>query len=109
MSLRFLEFDLCEDTGGLYTWDALASPAAQHTRALLAEVQALAAHLTQQLGPPGPVDEGHAWDMDLQIHGAQDQPLTADAAAVCAQRLTLSLCLSGSEALADLLADIAQD
>ena len=109
MPLQFLEFDRSEDSDSLYSWDAVASPTPHHNHALLAEVQGVLVRLHQALGPAGPLDEGHAWDMDLQIHGAQDQPLTADAAAVCAQRLTLSLCLSGSEALADLLADIAQD
>lgn len=107
MPLQFLEFDRSEDNEGLYSWDAVASPAPHHNHALLAEVQGVLARLHKALGPAGPLDEGHAWDVDLQIHGAQNQPLTADAAAVCAHRLTLSLCLSGSEALADLLADIA--
>ena len=107
MPLQFLEFDRSEDNEGLYCWDAVASPAPHHNHALLAEVQGVLARLHKALGPAGPLDEGHAWDVDLQIHGAQNQPLTADAAAVCAHRLTLSLCLSGSEALADLLADIA--
>ena len=40
MHLRFLEFDLREDTDGLRTWDALASPTAVPTAALLAEAGA---------------------------------------------------------------------
>lgn len=106
MPLQFLEFDRCEDSDGLYSWDALASPAAHHNRELLAEVRGLLAHLHSALGPAGPLDEGHAWDMDLQIQDRQDQPLALEAADTLAQRLTLSLCLSGSGALAELLTDM---
>ena len=91
MTLRFLEFDLSEDTDGLRTWDALASPGAAHTRALLAEVRALTEHLQQALGASGPIDEGHAWDMALDIQ--QTPP-----------RTTVSLHLSGRQALAEALA-----
>lgn len=100
MSLRFLEFDLSEDTEGLHTWDALASPGVAHTGPLLAEVQALTQHLAQQLGAPGPVDEGHAWDMDLQIHDDQGQTCALEATAPPQGRITLALTLSGGPDLA---------
>lgn len=87
-SLQFLDFDLTEDTDGLRSWSALASPQPAHSPALLTEVQALLEDLTQQLGAPGPVDEGHAWDMALDI--AHDDG-----------RTTVSLDLSGGDALAD--------
>jgi hypothetical protein len=109
MPLRFLEFDLSEDTNGLRTWDALASPGASHTGALLAEVHALTAHLQQALGTPGPVDEGHAWDMDLQIHDEQGQPLPLQASAPPAGRITLALSLSGGAELAARLSAFAAD
>lgn len=100
MTLRFLEFDLSEDTDGLHTWDALASPGAAHTEPLLAEVQALTRQLTQELGMPGPVDEGHAWDMDLQIHDERGQPWQLHACAPPDGRITLALSLSGGKPLA---------
>ena len=100
MSLRFLDFDLSEDTDGLRTWDALASPGAAHTGTLLAEVHALTQHLTQQLGTPGPLDEGHVWDMDLQIHDDQGQPCLVQATPCPEGRITLALSLSGGAELA---------
>ncbi len=103
MTLRFLEFDLSEDTDGLRTWDALASPAATHTADLLAETQALLLHLQRHLGPPGPIDDGHLWDLDLQLHDEADRPCALDAAVAPSTRLTLALSLTGSGALAEWL------
>lgn len=103
MYLQFLEFDQSEDSDGLRTWDALANPAAVHTTALLAETAALVQHLTQQLGPAGPIDEGHHWDMDLLIHGEAGQPLTLEANAPLCGRITLALSLSGGAELAQQL------
>lgn len=99
MSLKFLEFDLSEDTEGLCTWDALASPAATHTAALLDEVRTLLHRLTQQLGPAGSVDDGHAWDMDLQIHDEAGQALPLQGWSASVGRITLSLSLSGGAEL----------
>lgn len=107
MTLRFLEFDLSEDTDGLRTWDALASPGAAHTRALLAEVRALTEHLQQALGASGPIDEGHAWDMDLQIHDDQGQPLPLQTHTPPSGRITLALSLSGGAELATRLSAFA--
>jgi hypothetical protein len=90
MPLTYLEFDLSEDTQGLLSWSALACPAAEHTPALHREVQALIEDLTRQLGAAGPVDEGHAWDMALDIGREAD-------------RTTVSLHLSGGDALAECL------
>jgi hypothetical protein len=90
MPLKFLEFDLSEDTEGLRSWSALACPAAMHTPALHREVQALIDDLSRQLGAPGPVDEGHTWDMALDTE-------TGDG------RTTVSLHLTGGDALAERL------
>lgn len=109
MPLQFLEFDRSEDCDGLYSWDALANPAAQHNCALLSEVRGVLAGLQAALGPSGPLDDGHQWDMDLQIRDDQGRCLTPDAANASAQRLTLSLSLSGGEALTDLLVEMTQD
>ena len=103
MPLQFLEFDLSEGTDGLRTWDALASPAADRTLALVSEVQALLERLTQQLGPAGPLDEGHRWDMDLQIHDMAGKALPLDLTAVPAARITLALSLGGGTELAQCL------
>ncbi len=99
--LRFLEFERSEDSEGLRTWDALASPTAVHALALLTEVQALVHHLSQQLGPAGPVDHGHLWDMDLQVNDGtgQDLPLQTSPPPGC--RITVALSLSGGAALAE--------
>lgn len=91
--LRFLDFDLSEDTDGLRAWSALAWPAPEHHQALLDEVAALLHDLGQHLGVAGPVDEGHPWDHALDI---QSEP---DASGRCA----LSLHLTGGPALADRL------
>lgn len=101
MHLRFLEFDLSEDTDGLRTWDALASPAAVHNAALLTEAQALLTHLTHALGEAGPLDEGHRWDMDLRIQDERGDPLQLQTGAPPSGRITLALSLSGGAALAE--------
>ena len=106
MPLRFLEFDLSEDTDGLRTWDALASPSATHTAALLAEVQALLDTLHRHLGPPGPLEDGHGWDMDLLVQDEAGQPLQLEAMLPQQQRVTLALTLCGREALTDGLSSL---
>ena len=103
MSLQFLEFDLSEDTDGLFSWDALASPAARHTPELLAEVRDLLGALHQALGPAGPVADGHRWDLDLQIHDEQGHPVALESE-VQALRITLALSLTGDDALSAELA-----
>lgn len=90
MALQFLEFDLSEDSEGLCSWSALACPAAAHSNALRQEVQQLLAELQRQLGEPGPLDEGHTWDMALDSQQVGD-------------RLSIGLDLSGGPALADVL------
>lgn len=86
--LHFLDFDPSEDNDGLLCWSALASPQPVHGPALLAEVQALLDDLTKALGAAGPVDEGHDWDMALDIHTEQG-------------RTTVSLHLTGRDGLAE--------
>ncbi len=103
MTLRFLEFDLSEDTDGLRTWDALASPAAMHTAALLTEARALLQHLQQRLGPSGPIDNGHVWDLDVQLHDEAGRLLSLEDSPIPSTRITLALSLTGSETLAECL------
>ena len=103
MPLEFLEFDLSQDTDGLCSWDALASPAARHTPELLVEVRELIEQLHQPLGPAGPVADGHQWDMDLQIHDEQGHPVALESLAH-PLRVTLALSLTGDNALSAELA-----
>lgn len=98
MPLQFLEFDLSEDTDGLCSWDALASPAARHTSDLLSEVRALLEELHQALGPAGPVADGHRWDLDLQIHDELGQPVALESQTQ-GLRITLALSLTGDDTL----------
>ncbi len=109
MPLQFLEFDAGEDTDGFRNWDAVASPAPRHNQALLDELGAVLRHLAGTLGAAGPLDNGHAWDLDLHIQDEQHRPLMPEAARACALRLTLSLSLSGTAALADLMEELALD
>jgi len=69
----YLVFDRSETEDGICSWDALASPNASHSLRLLDQTAALLQHLQQQLGPPGPLEEGHDWDLDLQVHDARQQ------------------------------------
>jgi hypothetical protein len=113
MTLQFLDFDLNEDAHGTLCWDALASPAPVHNAALLAEVSGLLDRLHALHGAPGPLDEGHGWDCDLQVQTANAAPLAWDwqgerlawsSPAPLNSRLSLGLCLSGGPDLAHTLA-----
>ena len=101
MELQYLEFDCSEDTEGVVCWDALAQPAANHTAALLREVTQLLAWASR-FSPqgPGPLDEGHQWDMDLQIHDEEGRPVPLEGGTQPEGRITLALSLSGGAALA---------
>lgn len=115
MKLQFLDFDYSEDEHGLGCWDALASPAPAHGTALLAEVATLLSALHAAHGAPGPTDDGHHWDCDLQAQAGADGPLhwhwsghqarwAPTTAAPDKQRITLSLSLTGNAAFAHDLA-----
>ena len=111
MALLFLDFDQSEDAHDTFAWHALASPAPVHKPAMLAEVARLLERLHVLHGPPGPLDHGHAWDCDLQVHhddgaalpwhwlGQQLQwsaePQPGSVPAPTQTRLTLSLVLTG--------------
>lgn len=112
MALQFLDFDLSEDAHGTIGWDAMASPAPAHNAALLAEVAGLLERLHARHGPNGPLDEGHAWDCDLQVH-SEDHSALAWGWQGCRvqwslgpglhERLTLSLGLTGGPEIAHTL------
>lgn len=101
--LDYLVFDHSEGEDGTDSWDALAAPRAPHSARLMHETSALLQALLERWGPPGPLDEGHAWDFDLQVHDPQDQPWPWSWSAQglqwqrrpqedCPLRLALSLC-----------------
>lgn len=103
MALQFLEFDWSEDHDGGLSASALASPAPTHNPALIAELRALLHALENALGPPGALDEGHDWDIDMQLTADNGQTLRLDAPHPPMQRIELSLHLAGGEALRSLL------
>lgn len=103
MALQYLEFDLSEDSEGLQSWDAVASPTALHNAALLAEVQQLLHCIERALGESGSLEDGHVWNMDMLIQDENGNAVALDASPAPVSRLTLSLSLSGRNELAELL------
>jgi hypothetical protein len=97
-ALNYLIFDHSEDTEGIGTFDAMASVAPSQVALVLEEVaQVLAwAHATFPQGH-GPLDEGFAWDHDLQ----NQQELTVSGMLLH----TLTLSVSGSEAFCQAFRD----
>ena len=93
MTLHYLDFDYSEDENGNGCFDALADTLAERHPAVLAEV-ALVLGWAQAAfaGQHGALDEGGAWDHDLQVlpGGAS--------AALAAGRYSVSLSLSGTPA-----------
>lgn len=69
----YLVFERGEADDGVCHWDALASPAAVHSQGLLAATSHLLQSLHRRFGEPGALDDGHAWDFDLQVHDEQDK------------------------------------
>jgi hypothetical protein len=67
--LQHLTFDLSEAADGIATLEAMASTRAELHAAALAEAQHLLDWAWQHRPHGhGPVDEGHDWDHDLQVH-----------------------------------------
>jgi hypothetical protein len=67
MSLNYLDFDFSEDAEGIGTFDALAATAPTHQAAVLAEVASVLAWAHHAFeGQRAALDEGGAWDYDLQ-------------------------------------------
>jgi hypothetical protein len=66
--MRYLIFDLSEDTEGVTTLEAVASTQAERHAAVIAEVQQVLDWAWQRYPHThGPVDEGMDWDHDLQV------------------------------------------
>lgn len=89
--LSYLIFDHSEDTEGIGTFDAMASVAPSQVAAVMNEVAQVLewAHAAFPQAH-GPLDEGFAWDHDLQAQ----QESTASGT----PRHTITLSVSGSEA-----------
>ncbi|MDP9933543.1 hypothetical protein J2X90_000673 [Variovorax paradoxus] len=65
--LRYLDFDYSEDTEGHGTFDAMASTAPAKTREVLAEVAEVLAWANATFpDAQGALEDGAAWDFDLQ-------------------------------------------
>ena len=109
--LDYLDFELSDDGEGIYSFDAMAHVTQPRWPALQAEVsqvlQWCGQHFSRQ---PGALEEGHAWDLDLQLQSdaghhlairwdAAQAQLTAPDAAHC-NAVQLSLTISGNEAFA---------
>ena len=65
--LNYLDFETSDDGDGTTTFDAMAYATADRWPALQAEVVQVLSWCTDEFGPPGPLDRGHDWDMDLQL------------------------------------------
>lgn len=67
MTLDYLDFDYSEEADGSGSFDTLASVGTQQLPALHAEIAAVLAwaHASFE-GLRGPLDDGGAWDFDLQ-------------------------------------------
>jgi hypothetical protein len=65
--LRYLDFDYSEDIEGHGTFDAMASTAPAKTREVLAEVAEVLAWANATFpDAQGALEDGAAWDFDLQ-------------------------------------------
>ncbi|MFN3618539.1 MAG: hypothetical protein ACK4K3_12580 [Aquabacterium sp.] len=72
-TLRYLVFDLSEGTDEVHTLDALASVTADQRDALAQEAEMVRAWCRTRFPQgPGPLENGHPWDEDLQwqVEGA---------------------------------------
>lgn len=113
--LDYLDFDTSDDGEGLTSLDAMAYAKAAQWPALAAEVTQLLAWCSDAFGAPGPLEDGHRWDLDLQLQSdagdalalhwdARQRQLLAPQAA---QQTALQLCLtlSGPDPLAQQLTE----
>lgn len=66
--LHYLVFDTSDAVDGIVTLQAMATTAPAAHAAVIAEVDAVLAWAAGEFPDgPGPLDEGHAWDRDLQV------------------------------------------
>jgi hypothetical protein len=76
MSLHYLDFDFSEDADGHGTFDAMASAEAARLAALEAEIVQVLQWAQREFGEPAPLDDGGAWDCELQ--GVQEVATALD-------------------------------
>lgn len=77
LSMNFLIFDASDDGHGHGTWEAMASVQAERLPQLMAEVHAALALAERRApGPRGPMEEGGAWDAELQVQAQDSQGWT---------------------------------
>jgi hypothetical protein len=92
MTLSYLDFERSEDTAGAVTLDAMASVPPAELPAVQAEIDAVLGWLRSRFGErQGPLDEGGAWDADVQ------QQADGPERVMCT--LTLALAADVAEAL----------
>lgn len=66
--MKFLTFDLIEVDDGVSSLEAMASTAAAQHASVMAEVQQVLSWAWRSFPEThGPIDDGHAWDHDLQV------------------------------------------
>lgn len=93
-SLAYLLFDFSEDTDGLGVFDAMASTLPEQFEAVQAEAEQVLVWARQHFPQgPGPIDEGHDWDVDEQIQ--QENSLSGEV------WHTLTLSLTGTPAFCE--------
>ena len=71
MTLDYLVFDYSEGDDDTGLFEALASVAPERAAAVQAEIDAVLDWAARFPGPRGPVEEGGAWNADLQL---SDEP-----------------------------------
>jgi hypothetical protein len=107
VKLTWLDFEASEDGEGHGSFDAMASATPAQLAALEAEIVRVLQWAHAEFGEPGPLDEGHHWDCELQ--GVREVPTTLEVRYASgrlatqpletgAARVTLSLTVVGSPA-----------
>ncbi len=67
MQLQYLIFDASDDGEGTGSWEAVASVPPDELSTVMVEVRAVeAAAQSDAPGPRGALDDGGAWDLDVQ-------------------------------------------
>lgn len=120
LQFAYLDFDHSDDAEGAHCWDAMACLPPERLDALCAEIARLLAWAHSRFpGRRAPLDEGGDWDYDLQAQTTHGTPLTLHYDPALAritlpsglpqQRLTVTLCLCGSNAFARALEEEWRD
>ena len=66
--LHYLVFDSSDTDDGIVTLQAMATTAPTAHAAVMAEVDAVLDWAAREFpGGPGPLEDGHGWDRDLQV------------------------------------------